>query len=220
MFGVIGDPHIVSKEHVSTQWLREKVFKLNKLDLDFVLVCGDTSHRGRLDELQLAKEILDGLHAEYYCCHGNHDYVFDGGVGLTLFRDVFGSTQFVVQIHNYNILVLQMTKREETPLKINTKLPSIALIHTTSRTSQNLLFPYFDNPKLENLLKSYNVIAVFQGHIHSEQKTAHHKGIQYFNCSAGLGLGYLGSSVFYMPVTDTVEEALSKLVSMRDRDND
>jgi len=216
LFGVIGDPHIISREYVTTKWLRKKVAKLNELDLDFVLVCGDLAHGGCIDEFLLAKEILDELNTKYYCCHGNHDYGFDGELNLNAFHGVFGTPQFVVQVCHYNLLVLQLIKWNETPLEINGELPSIALIHTTSKTSQNLLFPHFDNPELESFLKDHNVKTVFQGHVHQEQKVVHHNGIQHINCSTGLGIGYLGSSVLYVPVTGTIEDAFSELVFMKE----
>lgn len=227
MFGVIGDPHIVSKRHISTKWLKENVSKLNKLDLDFVLVCGDISNLGRIDELQLAKEILDELHAKYYCCHGNHDYVVDGGTDLTPFRTIFGATQFVTQVCNYNLLVLQMVNWAEPPLEINQELPSIALIHGTSKTMQNLLFPLFDYPELADFFERHNVKCVFQGHVHvAGNSEAFHRGVRYINCPVNrVGLGILDNPILYVPVkhvgdTNMVEEAYLQLLSMREQDND
>jgi len=217
MFGVIGDPHIINREYITTKKLKVNVSQLNELDLNFVFVTGDIAHRARIDEFQLAKKILDELDAEYYCCHGNHDYggSRNSGLNLDAFQDAFGITQFVKQVCGFNLIILQLEWRK-VPLEINRGLPSIALIHSTSATDQYQVFPVFDNPELEGFLKRHGVKAVFQGHIHEEQKTIYHNGIQYINCSTGFGIGCLGDSVLYAPVTSTIEEAFSELISMRD----
>lgn len=232
MFGVIGDPHIQLygtdpdnlQEYRTTQWFRDNVERLSKLDLDFVLITGDLVHHGQMDEYNIAVSTLDRLHTKIYWCLGNHDVIFTHrmpGLPHVPRSPIYElhPKQYVVRVGDYNLLVLSYFEWDKYPLEINQDLPSIALIHQTSVTGTTLIFPLFDNPKLDDFLAEHNVTCVIQGHVHKAgHKEAYHKGIRYINVKAAeLGLGILGEPILYVPVTrhESIEEARLKLLSMR-----
>ena len=62
--------------------------------LHFVLVTGDVTEMGSLEELSLAKDILDGLRLPYHIIPGNHDTKWSGSGG-TDFPRLWGSDRFV-----------------------------------------------------------------------------------------------------------------------------
>ncbi|MGW8194589.1 MAG: metallophosphoesterase family protein [Desulforhopalus sp.] len=80
-FGVLADPHVDIRGTngwrmgaVSVVGLEKAVAALNAARLDFVLVPGDLLADGEWENVQVAKQLLDGLTAPYYVVSGNHDY--------------------------------------------------------------------------------------------------------------------------------------------------
>lgn len=232
VFGVVGDPHILSPDHRNSKLLEARVNFLNQIKhLKFVLVTGDIAHQGKSSQLIEAKRILDKLKVGYHCCVGNHDCL-QGGV--LRYRSVFGPEEYVSKVGNFNLLVLdnaatlEDTERyskmidleklikhlESNPaLEIDPRLQSIVLIHRAldeDTWSSGC-------PKLEDFFKARNVVCVFQGHIH---KLGHreivHRGVKYINCpgTSLLGLGALHESVSFKPLTRVSRECLPKWVEM------
>ncbi len=90
-FAIISDPHLYSaKDHVFDGHLEDAVAQVNamKTQPDFVLVTGDVSHHGELDQLAKGKRILSKLKAPLRVIPGEHDWYLDMGAG---YRANFGS---------------------------------------------------------------------------------------------------------------------------------
>lgn len=232
MFAVLGDPHVQLYgsdpdnliEFRTVQHLRDNVERFNKLDLDFVLITGDITHHGRMDEYNLAMSILSKLKVKYYWCLGNHDwrmsYRSPGDV-ISQPSQIYKMhpKQYAVRLGGYNLLVLCPYGMKMSPLEIDSELPSIALIHRSAKTDV-AKFPLFDNPLLDDFLEAHNVKNVFQGHTHFPAD-AQHKGIYYVNVeAAGFGLGFLDKPLLYVSVGrfEPIEEARDKLLSLRVND--
>ena len=63
-------------------------------DLDFTIVSGDITATGTLEELTLAKQILDNLEKPYHIIPGNHDTKWSES-GSTDFLKLWGNDRFV-----------------------------------------------------------------------------------------------------------------------------
>ncbi len=92
-FAWLTDTHVGSDRGADD--LRAAVADINKTaGLQFVLVTGDVTEMGSLEELSLAKDILDGLRARYFIIPGNHDTKWSESGG-TDFSRLWGSDRFV-----------------------------------------------------------------------------------------------------------------------------
>jgi 3',5'-cyclic AMP phosphodiesterase CpdA len=73
----------------------------NELSPEFVVASGDLANRGRLNELQRAKQLLDRLPAPTLAIPGNHDLPYTLPARATrpwdLFTEVFGTTDPVLR---------------------------------------------------------------------------------------------------------------------------
>ena len=75
-FAIISDPHLYSqKDHVFDKQLEDAVAQVNALPKqpDFVLITGDVSHHGELDQIEKGKRILSKLKAPIRSIPGEHD---------------------------------------------------------------------------------------------------------------------------------------------------
>jgi 3',5'-cyclic-AMP phosphodiesterase len=90
-FAIISDPHLYSpKDHVFDRQLEDAVAQVNGLakQPDFVLITGDVSHHGELDQIDKGKRILSKLKAPIRSIPGEHDWYLDMGAG---WRAAFGN---------------------------------------------------------------------------------------------------------------------------------
>jgi Icc protein len=83
-FAIISDPHLYSaKDHVFDKQLEDAVAQVNAMaeQPDFVLITGDVSHHGEIDQLEKGKRILSKLKAPIRSIPGEHDWYLDMGAG-------------------------------------------------------------------------------------------------------------------------------------------
>ncbi len=83
-----------------------------------VVVTGDLTHNGLIDEMRQAKDILDALSVPYYCLPGSHD-------DLTIFLEVFGElpylsnlsekVNYAIQDYDINIIVIDTLSVSKLP---------------------------------------------------------------------------------------------------------
>jgi outer membrane protein assembly factor BamB/Icc-related predicted phosphoesterase len=75
--------------------LERSISDINKFnEIDFTIVSGDITATGTLEELSLAKSILDSLKKPYYIIPGNHDTKWSES-GCTDFIKLWGNDRFV-----------------------------------------------------------------------------------------------------------------------------
>jgi 3',5'-cyclic-AMP phosphodiesterase len=89
-FAIIADPHLYSqKDHVFDKHLEDAVAQVNAMPQqpDFVMIMGDVSHHGELDQIAKGKAILGKLKAPIRSIPGEHDWYLDMGKG---WKDAFG----------------------------------------------------------------------------------------------------------------------------------
>lgn len=91
-FAWLSDTHVGSD--FGADDLRAVVADINgQPDLDFVILSGDITETGFLENFRRAKEILDGLAVPYHILPGNHDMKWSGSGGADFAR-VWGNDRF------------------------------------------------------------------------------------------------------------------------------
>ncbi|MCX8104947.1 MAG: PQQ-binding-like beta-propeller repeat protein [Ignavibacterium album] len=84
---------------------------INSLDeIDFIIVSGDITATGTLQELSKAKSILDKLKKPYYIIPGNHDTKWSES-GCTDFIKLWGNDRFTFEYKNYLFVGLHQGPR-------------------------------------------------------------------------------------------------------------
>ncbi|MEJ5963101.1 PQQ-binding-like beta-propeller repeat protein [Pedobacter immunditicola] len=84
--------------------LRRTVADINRQnDLDFVLVTGDITEMGTLEEIKVAKEILSKLSKPVYLIPGNHDTGWSESGGVD-FLNQFGDDKFTFDHKGYRFI--------------------------------------------------------------------------------------------------------------------
>lgn len=91
--------------------LVNSVNDINSLDeIDFIIVSGDITATGTLQELSKAKSILDKLNKPYYIIPGNHDTKWSES-GCTDFIKLWGNDRFTFEYKNYLLVGLHQGPR-------------------------------------------------------------------------------------------------------------
>jgi len=81
--------------------LRSSVNDINSFnDISFTIISGDITATGTLEELSLAKSILDDLKKPYYIIPGNHDTKWSES-GCTDFLKLWGNDRFVFEYDKF-----------------------------------------------------------------------------------------------------------------------
>ena len=147
-------------------------------DIKFVIATGDIAEKGRNSELELAKQILDGLKTNYYILPGNHDTKWSES-GCTKFIELWGDDKFEFDFQNVK------------HIGINSGIPwrggggHVSVEHLDwlknvlkdTPADQEILF-YIHHPldgdvdnwfKVTNLLADHNIKAIFIGHGHANK---------------------------------------------------
>ena len=104
--------------HSDWEKLQKAVKKVNNdNDVDVVLVLGDLTNLGSLDDLNKSKEILDGLSASYYVMPGNHDVWYSRRAGQAAdynFEQVFGRQAACFSAKGFNLVLLDNSDEQRT----------------------------------------------------------------------------------------------------------
>ncbi len=97
-FAWISDTHIGYKN--ADEELDSVVQAINSFeDLSFTIISGDIGEKGRNDELETAKGILDKLKQPYYIIPGNHDTKWSES-GAIKFTELWGDDKFYLEKDN------------------------------------------------------------------------------------------------------------------------
>ena len=170
--------------------LAQAVKQINKLQVDFVVICGDMVNIPDEQSFADYHRIIGKLNVPVHCAVGNHDISIDlTPASLALFRKEIGEDRFSFT-HKGFTFVITNTLLWAKPLEVETHLQDIWLGETLSNARQagskvfivghsplfiNTLeeddFAYFNTPKdvRSRLLEMYTlngVVAVLSGHTH------------------------------------------------------
>ncbi len=147
-------------------------------NLSFVVVTGDIAEKGRDDELDSAKQILDELKIPYLIIPGNHDTKWSES-GLTKFTDLWHDDKFSYEINHQKHIGL----RSGIPWRgggghIDPQdLQWLAKELKKTPKNEEIYF-YVHHPldgdidnwfKVTNLLRNYNIKGIFVGHGHANK---------------------------------------------------
>ena len=159
--------------------LQNVVDDINERDnLSFAVVTGDIAEKGRNDELDTAKIILDELKIPYLIIPGNHDTKWSES-GLTKFVELWKDDKFSYEINHQKHIGLrsgipwrgggghidpQDLKWLENELKKTPKNEEIYFyVHHPLDGDVDNWF------KVTNLLRNYNIKGIFVGHGHANK---------------------------------------------------
>ncbi|MDP2916185.1 MAG: PQQ-binding-like beta-propeller repeat protein [Candidatus Aminicenantes bacterium] len=169
-FAVISDTHIGAGTAASA--LESVVAAVNsRLDIEFVVVAGDISEKGRLSEFVQAKKILDGLKVPYYAIPGNHDSHWIGH-GLTNFRNTWPEDRFYFQKGNDVFIGLNSWDTGHlAPEDITWLEGKIAAVPLSTEI---FLFVHYPPETIDNWFKAHNLLKdrrahIISGHVHRTQ---------------------------------------------------
>jgi len=82
----------ISDTHLWMSDARDEVADINRrVDIDFVVHCGDLTDTGTALEFEWSRDVLSGLHFPYVALVGNHDFL---GTGDQSYTTIFGRTDF------------------------------------------------------------------------------------------------------------------------------
>ena len=100
----LSDPHVGAERGADD--LRASVADINALrGVTFVIVTGDITEMGTLENLSQAKEILDGLAVPYHVIPGNHDTKWSESGGSDVAR-LWGEDRFAFEEGGYRFIGL------------------------------------------------------------------------------------------------------------------
>lgn len=108
-FAWLSDIHIGYP--TASEDLRNSIEDINSMnDISFTIISGDITATGTLEELTIAKSILDDLKKPYYIIPGNHDTKWSES-GCTDFLKLWGNDRFVFEYDNFLFLGLHQGPR-------------------------------------------------------------------------------------------------------------
>jgi len=174
---------VISDIHSDYQNLERALQKIKADEIDFIIIAGDLTTSGKLNELYSIKEILDKSNMKYYVIPGNHDLWSIKGSNNP-FRQVFGNeyqsfikegVKFIL-INNGNGIV-GIDKQQE--VWLNKEIQDCLKIYCLAFAHMPLNHPFIAHIMGEdstivseqavNLVKKfkhYQVKELFSGHIH------------------------------------------------------
>lgn len=199
-FAWLTDTHIGSP--TGTKNLKEVINSINRLnDLKFVIVTGDITEKGRNEELDSAKIILDMLNIPYFIIPGNHDTKWSES-GCIKFNELWQDNKFLTEqngiIHigvnsgitwrggGGHISQQDLNWLKDTLKSIGISKEILFFVHHPLMAETDNWF------EVTNILRNYNIKAIFNGHGHSNT-SGNFAGIPAFMSRSTLEKGRLSS---------------------------
>ncbi len=161
--------------------LEDFVDKVNSMDVDFVMICGDLTNYGIEREFELAHDELKKLKCPYVAVLGNHDMVANGE---RVYAEMYGEANFSFVVGNNKFIGLNTNSRE---YNFDGRVPNLSWLEKQLETTCENVFIFGHVPpwsgdydaKLEipfvNVIKKRNkVTTCFFGHDHSFYSTSYY----------------------------------------------
>ncbi|MCL5030964.1 MAG: PQQ-binding-like beta-propeller repeat protein [Bacteroidetes bacterium] len=176
-YGWISDIHIGAPGSESD--LENVIHDINsRKDISFVVVTGDIAEKGRNDELEIAKSILDSLNVPYHIIPGNHDTKWSES-GCTKFKELWKDDKFDFQYDGVEHIGMNsgIPWRGGGGHFAVEDLPWLNSVLAKTPEGEQIIF-YAHHPldgeidnwfEVTNRLKKYNIKAILVGHGHANK---------------------------------------------------
>jgi 3',5'-cyclic AMP phosphodiesterase CpdA len=162
----------------------------------FIVVCGDITNYGLLEEYKETKRILQRLNYPYLVAVGNHDLLSNGN---NIFLRMFGKTEFDFTYKNIQLIffnnnnwesggVIPNKKWVEMILKESTPQFRIMVSHVSPRDTKR--FNYSMIAEWEDLMTTYGVNYYINGHDHNPTEYSFGSGVQITTGAPSKGFYY------------------------------
>jgi len=167
-FAAINDIHITDAKSASLLSHAVKGIKADK-NIEFVVVLGDVSSEGRLDEFRLAKQCLDKLEKPWHAIPGNHDLTANVADPYANYKRFMGDTQWTKDEAGWQFIGLDTCAAgavEGTVSPAGIEWLKDALKHTGKDRPIALFTHHPLNPssKDNRLTNADEVLGLFSGH--------------------------------------------------------
>ena len=195
-FVQLSDIHIGKSLLQEQENLHQAVSQINQMELGFVLLTGDLTNSGKVEEYAALKSVLSELAVPYYCVPGDND-VLDGEGDLERYQDELGPDYFSFAYQGYRFLglnngvetSLDPEQRQWLEQELQKGEAAIAFGHKALvyRTGE----PLGNAESLLRLFDTYDVFLYLNGDEHESEEIGFH-GTQHVWCD---NLSYFQSGV-------------------------
>jgi len=183
----LSDIHI-GKSPQQEENLRHAVAQINQMGTALVLLTGDLTDHGRVEEYATLKEVLSELSTNYYCVPGDND-IIDGEGDLERYREELGADSYsfdfeglrFIGIDNNSQLSLDEEKRAWLEGELNQDVPAVVFAHKPLLDGNRAFEPFRLAEPLLNLLETYGILIFMNGDFHESAEISRN-GVQHIWC--------------------------------------
>jgi predicted phosphodiesterase len=174
----LSDTHL-GKSPQQEENLRHAVAQIEEMGAALVLLTGDLTDHGRLEEYATLKEVLSGISAPYYCVPGDND-IKDGEGDLDRYRQEMGADFYAFDlegirflgINNNSWLSLDEDQRAWLEEELTDGPPAIVFAHRPLLDGNREFEPFRQAAPLLELLESSAVLMYMNGDFHESAEVA------------------------------------------------
>lgn len=186
-FVQVSDIHI-GKSLQQEENLRHALAQINQTEAAVVLLTGDLTDHGRVEEYATLKDVLSGLSGNYYCVPGDND-ILDGEGDLDRYRDELGADFYALDhaglrfigINNVAQLSLDEDQRAWLSTELGDERRAIVFAHKPLLDKNQQFQPLGNAQPLLSLLESDGVLIYMSGEVH-ESAEVNLNGIYHIWC--------------------------------------
>lgn len=188
---------LISDTHNYYKELEKQIDVINSSSYAFVIVAGDITNLGLLEEFNVARNYLNGLRIPYLVAVGNHDLISNG---RKIYNRLFGSDTFHFVFHDVHFIIFNNNNWESPGLVpdmewveqvLSESDPShkrVLIAHVSPEDTDR--FTSEEIRRWEDLMVRYNVDYFFNGHDHNPYEKPFGNGIK-------VTIGAPSKKVFY-----------------------
>ena len=171
-FAFLTDTHISTDDTLSSKHLLRLIDLINTVDsIDFIVVCGDVTHKADSASLKHAKYLLDQLDRPYFCIAGNHDH---HQFTTQTFQQIFSNDKFCFTQEGLRFIGFSPTPQQESAEAIIPESTLLWIKQQISNKEPNILLCHYplqqgDIANLHMLTQCFdssNILITLSGHYH------------------------------------------------------
>lgn len=165
---------LISDTHNYYKELDEQIDVINTSSYAFVIVAGDITNLGLLEEFHEARSYFNELKVPYLVAVGNHDLISSG---RRIYNRIFGSDNFHFILHDVHFIILNNNNWESPGIAPDMEWIETVLAESDPNHKKVLIahvspedperFTYEEIKRWEDLMIQYDVDYFFNGHDHN-----------------------------------------------------